>query len=61
MQPVGFERRGAVALFRHVLGHYQKLGEGNRMVLSIDEDAREVRVLTSRFAAEQGREVYSLG
>ena len=31
------------------------------MVLSIDEDAREVRVLTSRFAAEQGREVYSLG
>ncbi|REK32489.1 MAG: hypothetical protein DWQ45_16945, partial [Planctomycetota bacterium] len=51
----------AIDVFRHVLDQYQGLGEGNRMVLSIDEEAREVRVLTSRFAAEEGREVYPVG
>lgn len=51
----------ACELLSAVLAQYQDLGGGNRMVISIDEEARTVRVLTSKYAREQNRAIYALG
>ena len=51
----------ATELLQRVLGQYVDVGPANSMVLSIDEEARTVHVLTSAAAREQKRAIYALG